>query len=548
MTSRSPRLGRSASSWALILCLTSACVCPAGEKWQDPTRRWTTIGPPNGTLLIHGGSHGGRGADAFLSLIADMDAPIVVIPTAGADDRCGPDAPGAIVLRERGARNVAVLHTRERTVADSQEFVAPLRKARGVWISGGLQSRLAKAYLHTRTHAELLAVLERGGIVAGNSAGASIQGSFLYGGHAAGDIGFGFVRDSAIGQHYVRRRRMGGLQRIVGQHPELLGIGLDEGAFIIVRGDAFEVQGDAKVAICDGGGPERADDRSYVLLYPGDSYDMKGRRILSAKTWDPEDQWEGAEREWEDPAGAWRTLGPPKGSLLMTGDRPSPAMAARFLERAGGAGARIVVVPNWNGKESGRRCEELDLLAAAGAENTVLWHTLDRRAANSVEFVAPLARADAIWICAGEQWKLADAYRHTLAQREFSRLLERGGVLAASGGGARFIAERMAGDPYGWDLGCGFLRRAVVHTWPGGGRRMDEIEAVLKEHPSSLGIGIDDDAAILVQGDGFEVIGGGKVAVLDATRPGWPWEDPCEAYILLGKGERYDMTARRPDW
>jgi cyanophycinase len=539
---------RSGSSRALVLWFTSASACLAREGWVDPTERWETIGPPKGTLLIHGGSHGGKGADAFSSLIADRDALIVVIPTAGPDGQCGADAPAVLPLRERGARNVVVLHTRERTVADSPEFVAPLRKAAAAWISGGVQSRLAKAYLHTRTHAELYGVLDRGGIVAGNSAGASIQGSFLYGGHSAGDIGFGFVRSSAFGQHYFRRQRMGGVRRVVAQHPELLGLGLDEGAFIVVRGDTFEVQGNSKVAVCNAKRPGWAEDQSYELLFPGDKYDLKLRKILPARVWDPEDQWKDAKGTWENPADAWRTLGPPRGRLLLTGDRPSPAMATRFLELVGNPEARIVVVPNFSGKESDDRCEELASLTAAGAKNTVIWHTLDRRAANSVEFVAPLARADAVWICAGEQWKLADAYRHTLAHRELFRILERGGVLAASGGGARFLSDRMAGDQYGWNLGCGFLRDAAVHTWPADDRQIDEMKAILKQQPALLGIGIDARTGILVQANGFEVIGSGKVAVLDATRRGWPWEDADEAYTLLGEGERYDMTTRRPDW
>ncbi|MBN1855037.1 MAG: Type 1 glutamine amidotransferase-like domain-containing protein [Pirellulales bacterium] len=506
------------------------------------------MGPPNGTLLIHGGSHGGKGADAFLSRINDMDALIVVIPTAGSDEFCGSDGPAVQSLMERGAKNVTVLHTRERTVANSPEFVAPFQKAAAVWISGGVQSRLAKAYLHTRTHKELFGVLERGGIVAGNSAGASIQGSFLYGGHAAGDVGFGFVRNSVFGQHYVRRQRMGSVQRIVAKHPELLGIGLDEGAFILVRGDRFEVHGNSQVAVCNAKRPGWPDDQPYELLFPGDKYEMKLRRIYPARVWNPLDQWENAHETWNNPAETWPTLGPPKGSLLLTGDQPSSAMAKRFLELVGNPEARIVVIPNVNGSKSDDPCEELALLNAAGARNIELWHTLDRRASNSKQFVEPLAHADAVWICVGEQWKLVDAYLHTLAHRELFRLLEREGVLAASGGGARFLSDRMAGDPYGWNLGCGFLRKTAVHTWPANDRQIDEMKAILKQDPSLLGIGIDDKTAILVRGSEFEVIGCGKVAVLDAMRPGWPWENADEAYILLGEGGRFDMTTRRPDW
>jgi len=47
-----------------------------------------------------------------------------------------------------------------------------------VWLSGGNAGRLAQAYLDTLTQRELIGVLQRGGVIGGNSAGAIIQGSY----------------------------------------------------------------------------------------------------------------------------------------------------------------------------------------------------------------------------------------------------------------------------------------------------------------------------------------------------------------------------------
>ena len=114
--------------------------------------------------------------------------------------------------------------------------------------------------------------------------------------------------------------------------------------------------------------------------------------------------------------------------------------------------------------------------------------------------------------------------------------------------GARFLAYHMAGDRSGWNRGCGFLREAAVHTWHASDRRINDLEATLKKNLSLLGIGIEDKTAILVRGNEFEVVGSGKVAVFDATRPGWPWQGADEAFVLLGEGDRYDMNTRKPDW
>ena len=112
--------------------------------------------------------------------------------------------------------NVTVLHTRDRAVADTEAFVAPLKTARGVWFGGGRQWRLVDAYMGTRTQREIEGVLARGGVVGGSSAGATIQGSYLVRGAREGnhimmakgyEEGFGYLRGVAIDQHLLVRGR-----------------------------------------------------------------------------------------------------------------------------------------------------------------------------------------------------------------------------------------------------------------------------------------------------------------------------------------------------
>ncbi len=526
---------------AILLLQLVPNVGAAPWRWEAHTAHWETIGPPRGTLLIHGGRYGGRGADVFMSLLKDRDAPIVVIPTAGDDSVCGPDAPSAAPLRERGATNVTILHTRERRVGNSPAFVAPLRQARAVWIAGGQQSRLAKAYRNTLTHRELFGVLERGGIIAGNSAGASIQGSFLYGGHSAGTEGFGFLRNTAIGQHYIRRRRLGGLVRIVTAAPELLGIGIDEDTFIVVNGNRFEVFGTSKVAICNPRDPFFTGDHPYRFLFAGDRYDLLTRRVLSERRAEPV-----SPREPVMPHG-WQTLGPPKGTLVLCGSRPTTDVMKRFLIAAGGGKTPVVVIPTADSSRLHEQNEDCAALKALGAENVTVWHTVDRRRSNSVAFTAPLRKAQAVWFCDGEQWRLGDAYLNSLAHEVLLSVLERGGVIGGAGAGARFLAFHMAGDRYGWCRGLGFLRATAVHTWPPGNSSPEPIEAILKKHAALLGIGIGEATALVVRGNEGEVVGRGQVAFFDATLRGWPWAGE-ESFLLLEAGDGYDLDRRRPDW
>jgi cyanophycinase len=240
-----------------------------------------TVGPARGALLVAGGGKlGPEILDRFIELAGGTRAPVIVIPTAQEDALIPAGWLEKSALAAAGLKNLVPLHTRDRTLADSEEFVAPLRTARGVWFEGGRQWRLVDAYLGTRTERELFALLGRGGVIGGSSAGATIQGSYLVRGAREGNAvmmapgyerGMGFLRNVAIDQHLLARKRQEDMVAVVRAHPELLGIGIDERTAIVVHGDRFEVVGASRVAIYEAGKP-------YCFLAPGDRFDLAARR------------------------------------------------------------------------------------------------------------------------------------------------------------------------------------------------------------------------------------------------------------------------------
>lgn len=252
---------------------------------QPPEAPRPDVGPVNGSLIIAGGGVRDEAIyRRFLDLAGGPDAPIVVIPTAGGQETYDPYWQGLLIWKKLGATHLTVLHTYDPEVADTEVFVEPLQEARGVWFSGGRQWRLADSYLGTRVHDELRALLGRGGVIGGSSAGATIQGSYL----ARGDTetntimmgdheeGLSFLKDVAIDQHLLKRNRQFDLIEIIEAHPHLLGIGIDEDTAIVVRGDQFEVIGQSYVAIYD---HQRMLDSGgkFYLLAPGDRFDLKKR-------------------------------------------------------------------------------------------------------------------------------------------------------------------------------------------------------------------------------------------------------------------------------
>lgn len=250
-----------------------------------------SLGPQNGSLVIVGGGKLGKEiAQEFVDRAGGIDSPFVLVPGANAGEEWDEKYVARSFLARLGAKDITVLHTRDRHVADSEEFTASLRRAKGVWIDGGRQWRLADAYLGTRTHRELFCVLSRGGVIGGSSAGATIQGSYLVRGAPEGntimmakghEVGFGFMNCTAIDQHVIARKRESDLAEVIDAYPGLLGIGIDEGTAIVVTGRRFKVIGASQVVLHDRSWPA-VEGRKYELLSPGDEFDLCCRRKVQS--------------------------------------------------------------------------------------------------------------------------------------------------------------------------------------------------------------------------------------------------------------------------
>lgn len=244
-------------------------------------------GPDKGTLVIVGGGIISPEIwQRFITLAGGPNAPVVYIPSASDTE---PNAHSADFLKKAGFTDVTILHTRDKKLADTEAFAAPLKRAKAVWFGGGRQWRIVDSYEGTRTERELWGVLSRGGVIGGTSAGATIQGSYLVRGAKSGnDImmapgyerGFGYLRNAAIDQHLIARHRENDLWQVLAKHPDLLGIGIDEATAIIVEQDRFEVIGASKVAIYDAGRDIKPGEPQNEFLNPGDRFDMNSRLKL----------------------------------------------------------------------------------------------------------------------------------------------------------------------------------------------------------------------------------------------------------------------------
>ena len=250
-------------------------------------------------------------------------------------------------------------------------------------------------------------------------------------------------------------------------------------------------------------------------------------------------------------AAAAQTVGPKNGSLVIVGGAmQDPAIFERFLDLAGGPEAPIVVIPTAGGAESyGPHWPGLARYRKLGARNAALAHTYDRGEADRDAFVEPLRRARGVWFPGGRQWRLADAYLNTKVHEELRNLLARGGVIGGSSAGATIQGSYLArGDAKtntimmgDHEEGFGFLKNAAIDQHLLRRNRQFDLLEVIRARPELLGIGIDEDTAIVVTGDRFEVIGQGYAAIYDAKRK----IDTGGDFYFLAPGDRYDLAARQ---
>ena len=248
---------------------------PATTSGEVIARR---AGGASGALVICGGGMlPDTVRDRFFELAGGPKARIVVIPTASPNA----DQPSAVRVLElwkrRGAASVQMLHTRSPERANDADFVKPLREATGVWIGGGDQVLLSKAYVGTEVERQLKSVLDRGGVVGGTSAGAAIMTRVMIAnGRTKAHLsqGFDFLQGAVVDQHFLRRNRMERLLGVLSSHPELIGLGIDEQTALVVevREHHLSVIGNSYVVACV---PDRENRQPRLqFLKPGDQTDL----------------------------------------------------------------------------------------------------------------------------------------------------------------------------------------------------------------------------------------------------------------------------------
>lgn len=498
----------------------------------------------SGPLVIVGG---GKMTDdirkAFFDLAGKDKGKIVVIPTASAAADDPKEDEGFTkqwnALKPAG---VKLFHTRDAKQANDADFVKPLTEATGIWFSGGDQSRILAAYRGTLVEKELRAAHARGAVIGGTSAGAAIMSDVMITGgteKATVGVGFGFLPGFVVDQHFVARSRQKRLQGVIADNPGYVGLGIDEGTAVVVRGRSIRVIGESTVTVClpaGAGKPATADaDKAGKL------HDLFQLRRAAAN------------RSAEKPFPPAKPSDPvvPKGTLVIVGGGGStPDIWKRFIDGAGGPEALIVVIPTAMEDPLTPVPVEVRALTQAGAKNVKFLHTRSRKEADDPAFSELLTKAGGVWFGGGRQWRFVDSYEGTLTEKRFHEVLARGGAIGGSSAGASIQSEFMPrGHPLGntvmaaegYERGFAFLPGVAVDQHFFARKRTADMTGLMKKYPQFLGIGLDEATAIVVTGSIAEVIGKSKIAVYDTRKQ----TDGDTDYEELKPGDKYDLKERK---
>ncbi|MGE5193162.1 MAG: cyanophycinase [Deltaproteobacteria bacterium] len=497
-----------------------------------------------GALVICGG---GRLPDSvrdkFIDLAGGNEARLVIIPTASEDDTIDEDGREvAEIWKARAPASITIVHTRSPEEADDPKFVEPIRHATGVWITGGKQSQIARAYSGTLVARELCAVVERGGVVGGTSAGAACQSRvMIVRGKIYDKDGLGLIPGAIIDQHFLVRNRKARLFEALAVHPELVGLGVDEGTALVVQGRTLRCLGDSSVTVCVAAAGGR--EAKEVVLEAGDVSDLtmyrRAARDRTLPTFPPEKM---------------RDTEVPQGALVIVGGGQMPAeLTEKFIELAGGPESLIVVLPTANPDPLPEHPRDGDFLARAGAKNVKVLNARRPHEVEAPEFLNVLKEARGIWFGGGRQWRFVDAYEGTKAVEAFRDVLRRGGVIGGSSAGATIQGDYLVrGSPLGneemmapgYERGFAFLPGTAIDQHFAQRKRFADLSKVVAAHPQLLGIGLDEATAIVVRGHVAEVMGKNKVHFFDKTRLVAEGEPD---YTSVEAGGKYDLTTRRAE-
>ncbi|HEY9421542.1 MAG TPA: cyanophycinase [Thermoanaerobaculia bacterium] len=261
-----------------------------------------------------------------------------------------------------------------------------------------------------------------------------------------------------------------------------------------------------------------------------------------------------------------------QGDLIIIGGNEKKDEERKILKevarRAGSGKLVVVTVATAEPQESFE--EYRQIFTELGVKKIEHLDVRLREEAKSEERVKILDGASVVFFTGGDQLKITSQLGDSAVYQTIEKIFDEGGTIAGTSAGASVMSETMlvdgkgdeshqVGKLLGMAPGLGFVKNVVIDQHFAERGRLGRLLGAIAQNPRHLGIGIDENTAIIVQDQAsFEVIGQGAVYVLDGSESSYSnlgeGEEEEKAMSVfdiqlhvLSEGNRFDFKERRPE-
>src|SRR3954471_13465549 len=243
------------------------------------------------------------------------------------------------------------------------------------------------------------------------------------------------------------------------------------------------------------------------------------------------------------------------------GDKEILGEIARHLD-----GGRLVIATVASHEPEGYFPPYERAFAALGINGLQELYVNERAETVRPETLAILDGAAGGFFTGGDQLRISSQLGDTPIEKRVREIHEAGGVIAGTSAGASAMSDTMLVKGTSSEShrigdvrlapGLGLIRNVIIDQHFAERGRIGRLLGAVAQNPRQLGIGIDEDTAIVVEKNRFRVIGSGAVYIVDCngvTHCNIAEASPDRALSVydvrlhvLSAGERFDLVARRP--
>lgn len=259
-----------------------------------------------------------------------------------------------------------------------------------------------------------------------------------------------------------------------------------------------------------------------------------------------------------------------RGKLVIVGgaeDREDDCLILKeFTRLAKGAKARVVIMTAATDKPKEAGKDYTRVFKRLGVDDVQVVDVSQRDDALSKTSLEAIEKATGLYFTGGDQLHITSLMGGTPMQKVIHERYEKGLVIGGTSAGAAMMGNSMIIGGGGEqnprlgvvEIGPGMdlLSGAIIDTHFSHRGRHGRLLAAVAHYPQDLGLGVDEDTAMIVNQSQFEVIGSGAVTVIDAgtmTYTNLPYIGRDEGLALYGvqlhvlpAGQRFDLTERQP--